>query len=400
MEEQVKALTHHGMGRLEDGTLVPRVLPGEVIELGDDGAVRIIEPVAQRVKPVCRHFKSCGGCRVMHASDDFVRDWKTGIARTALDAHGIEVEFRPIYTSPPNSRRRAKFSGRRTKKGALVGFHAMASATVVEVPECAVLVARLKAVIPALEDLTLLAASRKSEAQFTVIASEAGPDVWVETDKPLDTQLQVTLATLAQKHKLARLTWNDEVVVTLAKPVVTFGPAQVMPPPGAFLQATKDAEDVLVDAVLEAVGGAASVVDLFSGCGTFSFPLAQKAEVHAVEGSAALIAALDDGFRQTQGIKRVTTEVRDLFRRPLEPDELNRFDAAVIDPPRAGAEQQIQTLIRSNIEKFAMVSCNPVTFARDAKALIDGGFTLNWVMPVDQFRWSAHVELVSSFSKS
>ena len=400
MAEQVKALTHHGMGRLEDGTLVPRVLPGEVIELGDDGAVRIIEPVAQRVKPVCRHFKSCGGCRVMHASDDFVRDWKTGIARTALDAHGIEVEFRPIYTSPPNSRRRAKFSGRRTKKGALVGFHAMASATVVEVPECAVLVARLKAVIPALEDLTLLAASRKSEAQFTVIASEAGPDVWVETDKPLDTQLQVTLATLAQKHKLARLTWNDEVVVTLAKPVVTFGPAQVMPPPGAFLQATKDAEDVLVDAVLEAVGGAASVVDLFSGCGTFSFPLAQKAEVHAVEGSAALIAALDDGFRQTQGIKRVTTEVRDLFRRPLEPDELNRFDAAVIDPPRAGAEQQIQTLIRSNIEKFAMVSCNPVTFARDAKALIDGGFTLNWVMPVDQFRWSAHVELVSSFSKS
>ena len=400
MEEQVKALTHHGMGRLEDGTLVPRVLPGEVIELGDDGAVRIIEPVAQRVKPVCRHFKSCGGCRVMHASDDFVRDWKTGIARTALDAHGIEVEFRPIYTSPPNSRRRAKFSGRRTKKGALVGFHAMASATVVEVPECAVLVARLKAVIPALEDLTLLAASRKSEAQFTVIASEAGPDVWVETDKPLDTQLQVTLATLAQKHKLARLTWNDEVVVTLAKPVVTFGPAQVMPPPGAFLQATKDAEDVLVDAVLEAVGGAASVVDLFSGCGTFSFPLAQKAEVHAVEGSAALIAALDDGFRQTQGIKRVTTEVRDLFRRPLEPDELNRFDAAVIDPPRAGAEQQIQTLIRSNIEKIAMVSCNPVTFARDAKALIDGGFTLNWVMPVDQFRWSAHVELVSSFSKS
>lgn len=400
MAEQVKALTHHGMGRLEDGTLVPRVLPGEVIELGDDGAVRIIEPVAQRVKPVCRHFKSCGGCRVMHASDDFVRDWKTGIARTALDAHGIEVEFRPIYTSPPNSRRRAKFSGRRTKKGALVGFHAMASATVVEVPECAVLVARLKAVIPALEDLTLLAASRKSEAQFTVIASEAGPDVWVETDKPLDTQLQVTLATLAQKHKLARLTWNDEVVVTLAKPVVTFGPAQVMPPPGAFLQATKDAEDVLVDAVLEAVGGAASVVDLFSGCGTFSFPLAQKAEVHAVEGSAALIAALDDGFRQTQGIKRVTTEVRDLFRRPLEPDELNRFDAAVIDPPRAGAEQQIQTLIRSNIEKIAMVSCNPVTFARDAKALIDGGFTLNWVMPVDQFRWSAHVELVSSFSKS
>ncbi|WP_438954868.1 class I SAM-dependent RNA methyltransferase [Cognatiyoonia sp.] len=399
MTEWVKALTHHGMGRLEDGTFVSRVLPGELIELGDDGAVRIIEPVAHRVKPPCRHFKSCGGCSVMHASDDLVREWKTGIVRAALDAHGIGAEFRPIHTSPPNSRRRAKFSGRRTKKGALVGFHAMASATVVKVPDCSVLVEPLKAVIPALEDLTILAASRKSEAQFTVIASEAGPDVWVETDKPLDAQLQVTLANLAQKHKLARLAWNDEVVVTLAKPVVTFGSAQVTPPPGAFLQATKDAEDVLVDVVSEVVTGVASVVDLFSGCGTFTFPLAQIAEVHAVEGSGELIAALDDGFRQTQGIKRVTTGVRDLFRRPLEPDELNRFDAAVIDPPRTGAEQQIQTLIKSSIAKIAMVSCNPVTFARDAKGLIDGGFKLNWVMPVDQFRWSAHVELVASFSK-
>ena len=399
MSEQVIAFTHHGMGRLDDGTLVPRVLPGEVVEIAEDGSPRILEPSVDRVKAICTHFKSCGGCSVMQASESFVANWKTGIVETALRAHAIKTEIKPIYTSPAQSRRRAKFSGRRTKKGAMVGFHATGSSTLIEVPGCQVLTATLKLVIDALQEITISAASRKSEAQYTVIDSENGPDVLVETDKNLTDQLRLEMAQLAQRHNIARLSWNDDVIVMREHPVIRFGSALVLPPPGAFLQATVDAQTKLSDCIQEIVGDAKRVLDLFSGCGTFSFPMAQSAEVHAVEGSNDLIDALDMGFRKTEGLKLITTEVRDLFRRPLEPDEFRHFDAVVVDPPRAGAEAQMQTLIKANISKVAMVSCNPVTFARDAKTLVDGGYTLNWIQPVDQFRWTAHVELVASFSK-
>jgi 23S rRNA (uracil1939-C5)-methyltransferase len=179
-----------------------------------------------------------------------------------------------------------------------------------------------------------------------------------------------------------------------------FGRARVIPPPGAFLQATAEGEAALLAALYEAVDGAARIADLFAGCGTFSLPLAEQAEVHAVEGGAAMIAALDQGWRQAQGLRRVTTEARDLFRRPLTPDELTRYDAVVIDPPRAGAEAQTAELARSRVPVIAAVSCNPVTFARDAAVLAGAGYRLDWVQVVDQFRWSTHVELVARFSRT
>ena len=396
----IESLTHLGLGRASDGrSLIARVLPGEEIDVAQDGTTRIVTPSVDRVSPPCRHFKTCGGCAMQHASDSFVAGWKQEIVQRALAAHGLTPDFRAIATSPAQSRRRAKFAGRRTKKGALVGFHGKASHTLIDVPDCQLVTPALLASFPALQELTVIAASRKGEVDLTVTETAHGPDVLVGTEKTLTPDLRVTLAALANAHGLSRLVWNDEPVVAINPPHQDFGGTKVAPPPGAFLQATKAGEAALLAAVDEITDGAARIIDLFAGCGTFTLPLAQRAEVHAVESEAAMLQALDRGWRSGRNLRRVTTETRDLFRRPLEPDELAGFNAAVIDPPRAGAEAQIDALARSDIKTIAMVSCNPVTFARDASVLIAAGFTLPWVQVVDQFRWSPHVEIVSPFTR-
>ncbi|MEM9787503.1 MAG: class I SAM-dependent RNA methyltransferase [Pseudomonadota bacterium] len=396
----IESLTHLGLGRASDGqSLLPRVLPGEEIEVAQDGTVRIITPSVDRVAAPCRHFKSCGGCAMQHASDAFVAAWKQDIVANALTARGVSTEFRPVVTSPAQSRRRAKFAGRRTKKGALVGFHAKASDTVIAVPECQLLTLALMASLPALEALTLLACSRKGEVDLTVTETALGADVVVATDKEITPPLRVELAALANQFGLSRLVWNDEPVVIINPPEQHFGGTPVIPPPGAFLQATRHGEDALWRAVDEITTDAGRIVDLFAGCGTFTLPLAKRAEVHAVEGAVNMLSALDRGWRVGHQLRKVTTETRDLFRRPLEPDEFRHFDAAVIDPPRAGAAAQISTLAASEINTIAMVSCNPVTFARDARTLIDAGFVMPWLQVVDQFRWSPHVEIVAPFTR-
>ena len=396
----IEGLTHLGLGKVDDGrTLLPRVLPGEEVAVAQDGTVRIVTPSPDRVAPPCRHFKTCGGCAMQHASDAFVAGWKQEIVRKAITAQGLTTVFREIATSPPMSRRRAKFAGQRTKKGVMLGFYAKGSDTIIAVPDCQLITAGLHDARPALEALIMFAASRKSQVSFTVTQTDVGPDVVVETEKELTAQLRMELAVFAQNNGLSRLVWQDEVIVTMTPPAQDFGGVSVVPPAGAFLQATRHGEDTLRAAVVEIVGNAKRVVDLFAGSGTFALPLSKTAEVHAVEGEADMIAALDRGWREGKNLKRVTSETRDLFRRPLEPDELRKFDAAVIDPPRAGAEAQIATLAVSEIKTIAMVSCNPVTFARDAKALIGQGFTMNWVQVVDQFRWSPHVEVVGSFTR-
>lgn len=400
MSETVERLTQAGLGQLADGTLLERVLPGEEVEPQPDGTARIITPVADRVKPPCRHFKSCGGCAMQHASDDFVASWKTAIVERALTARGLPFPFRHLHTSPSQSRRRARFSGRRTKKGAMVGFHAKASDALIEVSDCRLVQTSISVAFPALEALTILAASRKSEINLTVTDTLGGLDVLVETERALDGPLRIELAGLAETYDLARLAWNDDIVVTRNAPDQIFGAARVAPPAGAFLQATREGEEALVTAVLGAVNGVKKVVDLFAGAGTFALSIAKTAEVHAVESGSEMLEALDRGWRHAKGLKSVTTESRDLFRRPLEPDELNRYDLAVLDPPRAGADAQIKTLAQSEIRKIAMVSCNPVTFSRDAAVLIEAGFIMEWVDVVDQFRWSPHVELVAFFTRS
>ncbi len=399
----IERLGHLGEGIARGPVYVPTTLPGEVVEgeVVKDRmpAPKIITPSTIRVKPPCPHFKSCGGCSLQHASDEFVAGWKADVVRKAVSAQGISAEITAIHTSPPRSRRRATLSARRTKHGALVGLHARASGTIIEIPNCHLLHPDLIAAIPALQALTVAGASRKGEIAYTITQSSGGIDVSAIGGKPLDGPLRVLLAGLVEQHHLARLTWNADTVAERQPPLQQFGRAKILPPPGAFLQATDHAEAALLQAVRAIVGPARHVADLFAGCGTFTLPLSETAEVHAVESDPDMLAALDRGWRHATDLKRVTTEARDLFRRPLMPDELKRYEAVVIDPPRAGSEAQMTELAASTVPRIAAVSCNPVTFAGDARILTEAGFALTCIEVVDQFRWSPHVELVAGFER-
>lgn len=392
-----------GIAQGPDGPLyAPQMLPGEVITgdiLGDQfTGIRIVTPSVHRVRPPCIHARTCGGCMMQHASDAFVAGWKQGIVQAALQAQGISTLFRPLVTSPPNSRRRATLAARRTKGGGLLGFHARGSDTLVAIPGCQLLHPDLIASFPALEALVKAGGTRTVEMQLTVTRSLSGTDVMVTGGKPADAAMQMDLARLIEAHGLARLTWNGEIVALRTMPMQRFGRSLVALPPGAFLQATAEGEAALLQAIALAIGSARKVVDLFAGVGTFTLPLAERAEVLAVEGEAQMMAAVDKAARGTDGLRRVTVQTRDLFRRPLEADEFKGYDAVVIDPPRAGAEAQMHTLAQSKVPVIAAVSCNPATFARDARILMNAGYKLDWVQVVDQFRWSPHVELAARFS--
>ncbi|MDH5797466.1 MAG: class I SAM-dependent RNA methyltransferase [Paracoccaceae bacterium] len=400
----IERLGHLGDGIAPGPVFVPGTLPGEVVEGevsdGRMAAPKIVTPSPDRVRAPCPHFRACGGCVLQHASDGFVASWKAGVVQQALRAQRITAEIVAVHSSPANSRRRAVLSGRRTKKGATVGLHARASDAIVEIPDCLLMDPAIMGLIPALKALTAELGSRKGELSFAVTVSEGGLDLAVRDGKGLDGPKRIRLAEIATTNDLARLVWDDEVIVTRRPPVQRFGRTAVVPTPGAFLQATPQGEAALLDAVNRAVAKAKAVADLFAGCGTFALPLAENAEVHAVEGSAEMLKALENGWRRAERLHRVTTEARDLFRRPLMPDELKKYDAVVIDPPRAGAEAQTEQLADSAVPVIAAVSCNPVTFARDAKVLIDAGFNLDWIEVVDQFRWSPHIELVARMSRT
>ncbi|WP_103172198.1 class I SAM-dependent RNA methyltransferase [Paracoccus sp. SY] len=404
------------LGRRGDGVavgeagraLAPLTLPGEQIEGEAEGgriaAPRIVTPSPDRVRPVCAHYRACGGCSLMHASDGFTTAWKRQVVETALAARGLPAPVEGVHVSPPRSRRRAVLSGRRTKKGALVGFHARASDVIVDLAECHVMRPEITAALPLLRRITVAGASRGGELSMTVIHGPAGLDVAVTGGKPMDPALFQDLAALADEGDLARLTWLDQAgdgqSITRRPPALPMGLARVVPPPAGFLQATLEGEAALLAGVQAVTAGAMRIVDLFAGCGTFSLPLAKGAAVHAVEGLAAPLTALDAGWRGAPGLNRVTTEIRDLARRPMLADELNRFDVIVIDPPRAGAEAQAREIAASRIDKIAFVACDPVNFSRDAQLLAIGGFTLTRLWVVDQFRWSPHVETVAEFART
>ncbi|MBA4490799.1 class I SAM-dependent RNA methyltransferase [Paracoccus sp. S1E-3] len=397
------------LGRRGDGVLrgpegqqalAARVLPGEVVAGepvdGRIAAPKIVTPSAARVVPDCPHYASCGGCSLMHGADRFVARWKAQMVETALAAHGIAATIGGLATSPARSRRRAVLSGRRTKKGVTLGFHGRASDQIVDITDCHVLRPRITAALPVLREMVAAGGSRGGEIGLTVTDGPNGLDVAVTGAKPLDPALSAQLTALMERADLARLHWGDESLTRRA-PVQVMGRARVVPPPGAFLQATAEGEAALLSVVRKSLVGATRIVDLFAGCGTFSLPLAANADVHAVEGLAAPLEALDAGWRAATGLHRITTETRDLAGRPLLPDELNRFDGALIDPPRTGAAAQAAQLAASDLPRVAWVSCDPVTFARDAKTMIEGGYRMGPIFVVDQFRWSPHVETVTSF---
>ncbi len=398
----IDRLGHHGDGIAAgpDGPVfVPMTLPGEQVTGAQTGDriedAQILTPSPHRVTAPCPHFRACGGCALQHADDAFVARWKAGVVGQALAAHDITARVAGVATSPPRSRRRAVLSGRRTKTGALVGFHARGSDQIVPITECHVLLPEITALIPQLERLVALAGSRKGELALSVTWSDDGADLAVTGGRALDAALFRDLSDFVQGADLARLTWGDEVVATRRPPRHRMGPAQIVAPPGAFLQATAHGQAALVASVLRSVEGSGRVADLFAGCGTFALPLSRYASVHAVEGDAAMLSALDRAWRGAPGLHQVTHEARDLFQRPLTPDELDRFDAVVIDPPRAGAAAQCHMIAESRLARLAYVSCNPVSFARDCAILTVAGFRIADLRVVDQFRWSPHVELVA-----
>ncbi len=397
----ITRLGHQGDGIADGPIYAARTLPGEAVSGVLEGSrlkdVRIVTPSPDRVAAPCRHYRACGGCQLQHASDSFVAAWKLGIVEAALAAQGLSTTMRPIVTSPPRTRRRATFAARRTKKGALVGFHGAQSDTITEIPDCLLLDPALLPGLEVARQLAMIGASRKAALAVSATISRAGLDLSVTGGKPLDGPLRAALGQVAATAGLARLDWDGEAVAMTTPPAQVFGAAKVVPPPGAFLQATPQGEAALVAAVGEVMQGADRIADLFAGCGTFALPLAAAAQVHAVEGDAAMLDALDRGWRQAQGLKRVSTEARDLFRRPLMAEECARFDAVVLDPPRAGAEAQIEALAEARIPVIAYVSCNPTSFARDAARLVTAGYDLDWVQVVDQFRWSVHTELAAAF---
>ena len=405
MEEfHIKRLGHLGEGIADGPVYAPLTLPGETITAVRNGDkltdIRIVTPSADRVKPPCRHFKSCGGCLLQHASDPFVEAWKVGVVETALKAQEIDTNIAQIETSPANSRRRATLSVRRTKKGASSGFHARGSDVIVEIPDCKLLDPLVLAGRVVAEDIATSCGSRKGELSVTITKSLNGLDIHVAGGKPIDGQLRIDLSALIAKHNLARLAWDDEVIAEAHPAYQQFGAAQVVPPAGAFLQATQEGEASLLALIQNAVGNAKSIADMFAGSGTFTLPMAELGVVRAFENDPEMIEALDKGWRMAKGLKKVSAEVRDLFRNPLMPEDMLKFDAVVLDPPRAGARAQVEQLAASSVPVIAFVSCNPVTFARDAKMLIDGGYVIGDVHVVDQFRWSSHIEVFAKFEKS
>lgn len=397
----INRLGLRGDGVADGPIYVPRTLPGEVVEgdVVDDRILspRIITPSEMRRKPPCRHFKICGGCALQHAKDEFVAGWKVNLVRDALKHQGITAELETIHTSPAHARRRAVLHGKRTKSGAQVGFHTRGTDRLVEVPDCQLLTAPIMEAFPVFEALTIGAASRRGVLAIRVIDTGHGLDVGLDGGKELDMELRQVLAECMRSTTIIRLTYDDEVIGLDHPPSLTFGTASVVVPAGAFLQATEAGEQALVTMMMRAVEGAERVVDLFSGCGTFSLPLAQNAEVLAVETEAGMLEVLDRGWRGSTGLKKVSICERDLFRQPFLAEELDKFDGIVLDPPRPGALAQCSEIAKCSVATVGFVSCNPVTFARDAKTLLDGGYVLDWIEVVDQFRWSTHVEISARF---
>ncbi len=393
----IERIAARGDGVTADGRHVPGGAPGDLVAA--DGTLM---PGPNRAQPLCRHFGRCGGCQLQHVAEtalgDFVRDRVAGaLAGQHLSAQVI----RPALLSPPQSRRRAALTALRAGRQVAVGFNAAQTNQIVDMRECPLLMPELFALIEPVRRLLGLIAPQRRPVKVKLQLLDQGVDLVLEGVRAEGLEAAMALQDFAGVHRLARLVIDQgdglETIWQPEPPTVHFADISVEVPPFAFLQATSSGETALVEAVREAIGVAAAVADLFAGVGTFALSVHEGRKVYAAEGARDALLALTGAANRARAL--VATEHRDLFRRPLVPGELNRFGAVILDPPRAGAEEQVKELAASNVPAIAYVSCNPASFARDAKLLIAGGYRLDWVQPVGQFRWSTHVELAARFSK-
>lgn len=393
---------------------VPFALPGERVQAelqpraGGDLAATHLELLSaspERFAPACRHFGTCGGCKLQHWAAAPYRAWKMNLVRQSLRQHGLDMpaKVETVFVSS-GTRRRAEFAA--TKQGGQMqlGFHAARSDAIVDQQECPILVPALEKLVPALRDALRDVLHEGKPVDVLATETATGIDLLITADDPPNTRQRAALARFAAARGIARIGWQGkrgtpEPIMLLHAPQVQFGGVTVDLPMPAFLQPSAAGEAALKSAVLTMIGKPKRIVELFAGCGTFTFDLAATAKVHAVEGSKPALAALEQAAKRAQLGHRITTEARDLERAPLTFQELKNVDAVVFDPPRAGAKAQSEMLAKSQVKRVVAVSCNPATFARDARTLIDGGYTLTAMTIVDQFIWSPHVELVAEFRK-
>ncbi len=395
MSEMIIRLAARGDGVTATGAFFARTVPGDSIAA--DGSVT---RGPDHIDPACRHFGTCGGCQLQHVSDSAYARYMIDRISEALHAQGLSIpEIRTPYLSPPATRRRAAFTAERKGKLVRLGFNEAGSHQLVDISECPVLDPRLFALTGPLRGFLRDVMKERKRVSVRMTLADQGIDLMIGGVEAEGLAAIEAMTSFAQKHSLARLTvdegygpstrWEPEPVT------ITLGGVAVALPEGAFLQATADGEAALVRAVAEAIGDAGETADLFAGLGTFAFALPGK--VHGVEGARDALLALHSSAKRAG--RPISVEHRDLFRRPLTSQELNRFGGVVIDPPRAGAREQIVEIANSQVPRIASVSCNPATFARDAKMLCDGGYRLDWIQPVGQFRWSTHTELAAQFSR-
>jgi|CXWK01.1.fsa_nt_gi 23S rRNA (uracil1939-C5)-methyltransferase len=403
----IARLGAQGDGVAEAGggqVFVPYTLPGERVTIEPEGAGRArlvaIEAASpDRVPPVCRHFGRCGGCAVQHVAPSLYRAWKRASVAAAFSARGLEANIGDLI-EPNGLRRRATFSARRTSAGTMLGYHEAASHELVDLAECPVLEPAIVSALPALRALVAPLMPRKGEARVNVTMTNGGLDVAIaDVERELTAELRTYLASLAERARIARLSIGRDPLFASLAPELTFGTVDVQPPPGAFIQAVAAAEDAMAGVMLAAAGKSKSVADLFCGIGAFTFRLAGRAKVFAADSEPEAVEAIAKAVKTARGLKPITVIRRDLFREPLSPLELKDFDAVVFDPPRAGAEAQARMIARSKVKTVVAISCNPATLARDARILVDGGYAIESVTPIDQFRYSAHVEAVAVFRR-
>ncbi len=413
MEAVIDRLGAQGDGIVDwDGgpLFVARALPGERVEIAPipdnpkrADLVRILTPSDDRVAAPCKHYKRCGGCQLQHMAPPLQERFKLDLVQDALSREGFEgVEMRPLITVPMHSRRRMSLRVMRAGKQILIGLNTARSDQIIDLVVCEIAVPAIVASLPAWRDLFGVLFGRRGHAELVLTETLNGLDAAMVMNRDATLEDRERLTQFAYDHGMARISWNDEVITAPHDAHQQVGPALIAPPAGGFLQAAKQGEAALVAAVLEGVGDADQIADLFSGAGTFTMPMAVKAHVSAFESEGEAVSALQTGADRAAGVGKcnpVKAERRDLFRRPLLPAEMKVYDAIVFDPPRAGAKAQAEELAQSTVPRLVGVSCNPVSFARDAAILRGGGYQLQWVQPVDQFRHSAHVELVGLFTK-
>jgi len=386
---------------------VPYTLGGETVEVeevhGHPDRRRLLAlnaPSPERIAPFCPHFGVCGGCAIQQWEVDRYHAWKHNLVVETLKQAKLDVEVSPLVDAHGAGRRRITLHARLGTHDVLkVGFTAANSHDVIPVDRCPILDPALSGALEAAWALAEPLTRLGKPLDIQVTATNNGLDIDVRGSGPLTSAMIATLSAVAEKHRLARLTRHGELVLMRSAPTVTIGPAQVTLPPGSFLQATTAGEEALAALVERHAGRAKHIADLFCGVGPFALRLARRARIAAFDSDAGAVASLQKAATATSGLKPVKAETRDLFRRPLVPPELRDYDAVVFDPPRQGAQAQCERLAASKVPIVIAVSCNAATFARDAKILVDGGYRLEGVTPVDQFRHTPHVELVARFSR-